>query len=74
MLKNNCGIQNMGRIGYDISKTETRLFSTSGYSSVYGELTKRGVHKMLKMVNGNNKIFVESNFNEYFIKNNINSS
>ena len=59
MLKNNCGIQNMGRIGYDISKTETRLFSTSGYSSVYGELTKRGVHKMLKMVNGNNKIFVD---------------
>ena len=61
MLKNNCGIQNMGRIGYDISKTETRLFSTSGYSSVYGELTKRGVHKMLKMVNGSIMLLVGTN-------------
>jgi hypothetical protein len=41
MLKNNCRIQNMGRIGYDISKTETRLFSTSGYSSAYNQKLRR---------------------------------
>ena len=45
--------------GFAISKDDRMEFTSKGYCPTYGELTKKGVHKMLKNINVCNKVFVD---------------
>ena len=45
--------------GFALSKEDRMEFTSRGYCPTYGELTKKGVHKMLKNIDVCNKMFVD---------------
>lgn len=45
--------------GFAISKEDRIEFTSRGYCPTYGELTKKGVHKILGTIEGQGKVFVD---------------